>query len=455
MRKRLAEETVIFISVFKWFFLAMCVGGIVGVATYVFLKALEWSVDLTSSHSYYFLLLPLGLIASTIIIDHIAPDAKGHGTEKVIEAIHKASGKIRPRVVPVKLFTTIITFAVGGSVGKEGPCAQIGAGLTSALADLIRFNDIDRKKLVICGISAGFASVFGTPIAGAVFGIEVLFVGGMMYDVLLPSFVAGIVGYQVVSSLGLTFPYTTLGIVSVPQTNILFIEAAVGGIFFGLCSLFLIELMNFGEGLVKKYRFNPAYTAVAGGIALIILTFIFSTEYLGLGEHMILASLRGEDIVIYAFVLKIIFTVITLVCGGSGGIVTPIFFIGATAGTAYATMLGLNKSVFAAIGLVSLLAGAANTPITATIMAVEIFGAQMAPYAAISSVISFLMTGHRSIYPSQVLAFKKSASIDVELGKEIEEIIPQFHKRKRTLMDILWRIGATLKEKIGKHYPHG
>ncbi len=127
---------------------------------------------------YSFLLLPAALFLSALLVKYLAPDAEGHGTEKVIEAVHKESGKIKPAVVPVKLVATIVTLALGGSAGKEGPCAQIGAGLASIFADILRFDDHDRKKLVICGISAGFAAVFGTPIAGSIFGVEVLFCRG-------------------------------------------------------------------------------------------------------------------------------------------------------------------------------------------------------------------------------------------------------------------------------------
>ena len=179
-------------------------------------------------------------------------------------------------------------------------------------------------------------------------------------------------------------------------------------------------------------------------------TLFRSKQYLGLGLDTIQASLRGENVSWYAFIIKAVFTSVTLNFGGSGGILTPIFFIGATAGTLFAKVLGLNMATFAAIGLVSLLAGAANTPIAASIMAVELFGPEIAPYAAVACVTSFLMTGHRSVYPSQVLAFKKSSSIHVELGEELENIRPRFHPRKKSLIGRITSLIGLIKEEIGK-----
>jgi H+/Cl- antiporter ClcA len=421
VRRKVVEGSVLFVSIVKWLFLASCAGILVGLSTTVFLKALGFSISTAAGYSYYYLLLPAALFLSALIVKYLAPDAEGHGTEKIIEAVHQHSGKIRLMVVPVKLVATIITIALGGSAGKEGPAAQIGAAVSSAFSDFLRFNDRDRKKLVICGISAGFATVFGTPIAGAIFGVEVLFVGGMLYEVLLPSFVAGIVGYQVSSSLGITYFHEPLTFIPV-FSSLFFIKVCASGIFFGLCALLLIELLRFFERLSHRLKIWPPLKGLLGGSVLVILTFLLSTRYLGLGLDTIKEALEGGAVPRGAFLLKIVFTAITLGFGGSGGIITPIFFVGATAGNFFGSALGFDVSVFSAIGMIALLAGAANTPISASIMAIELFGPAIGPYAAVACVISFLMTGHRSVYPSQVLSLTKSSSLVVTQGKEMRNI---------------------------------
>ncbi|MEW6738608.1 MAG: chloride channel protein [Nitrospirota bacterium] len=421
MKKKVLESSILFVSIVKWLFLASCAGILVGVSTAVFLKTLEAGISFADGYRYYFIALPAVMVVSVLLVKYFAPQAEGHGTEKIIEAVHRHSGKINPLVVPVKLVATVITIAAGGSAGKEGPCAQIGAGLCSTISDIFKFDDRDRKKMVICGISAGFATVFGTPIAGAIFGVEVLFVGAMLYDVLLPSFVAGIVGYQVSSALGVAYFHEPLRFVPV-FSSALFIKVCISGLFFGLCSLIFIEMLRFFENTGSRMKFNKIYKAIAGGLVLVVLAFIFSTSYLGLGLETIKNAIEGDNVNSGAFILKMIFTSITLNFGGSGGIVTPIFFVGAAAGNTFGSLFGLDRSLFAAIGMVGLLAGAANTPISASIMAVELFGPQIGPYAAVACIISFLLTGHRSVYPSQILALAKSSSIIVSKGQEMRGI---------------------------------
>jgi H+/Cl- antiporter ClcA len=430
---KITEESVLFISILKWFILSTGIGAIVGIATAFFLKVLEWSTHRTHFSPYYFLFLPVAFFLSALMIKYLAPGAEGHGTEKVIEAVHKQSGKIRPMVVPIKLIATVVTLTFGGSAGKEGPCAQIGAGLASIFASLFHFDDADRKKLVICGISAGFASVFGTPIAGAIFGVEVLMVGSVLYEVLFPCFIAGVTAYQVSSAIGITYFYHPLNLIPVFE-ELFFIKVALAGIFFGIVSFLLVELLRLGKKMADGLRIWSPLKGILGGLLLIGLTLVFSDQYLGLGLSSIQSALQGLKTPWYAFLLKIIFTSITLNFGGSGGIVTPIFFIGVASGSLFGQFWNLDLAAFSAIGMVALLAGAANTPIAASIMAVELFGPQIAPYAAVACVISFLMTGHRSVYPSQILSAAKSPSLELEVGDDIGSTQVHFKPRKKSLI---------------------
>jgi H+/Cl- antiporter ClcA len=432
MKQSITEESILLISIFKWFIIASLIGVIVGVSTTFFLACLNWSSGRLGENSLYFLFLPLALALSSYITKYLAPEAEGHGTEKVIEAVHRHDSKIKAIVVPIKLVTTVITLSCGGSAGKEGPCAQIGGGLASTVADIFHFDKADRKKLVICGISAGFASVFGTPIAGAIFGIEVLFIGGIMYEVLLPTFIAGVMSYQVSSSLGVSYFYHTIDFVPA-FTELFFIKVLLAGIMFGIGSLILIETLNLFQRLSEKIPWWSPLKGLLGGAVLILLALFLSTDYLGLGLDTIESALSGSQIIWYAFAAKIVFTCVTLTFGGSGGMVTPIFFIGATLGSLLAAILGVDPATFAAIGMVALLAGAANTPIAATILAVELFGPKIAPYAAVASVTSFLMTGHRSVYPSQVFAIMKSSSFRDQTGKEVTDAQAEFLLRRKSL----------------------
>jgi len=450
MEIRLREETVIFVSVIKWVILASAVGVITGISTTIYINGLYWAITATARFRYYYFLIPLGLLASASIVKRISPSGKIPGANLAIEAVNKFSGKIPLRVVLAEFFATIVTIATGGSAGKEGPSVQIGGGVISVLSDLLRFDSSDRRKLVICGICGAFASVFGAPLTGAMYGLEVMVIGNILYDVLLPAFVAGIVSYHVSSSLGITYFYHPINIVPV-FSNLFFIKVIVAGIFFGLCSFVLVEALTYGKKLSYKSGLPIEVKSVIAGVVLVILAFLISTHPLGLGLNVMEGTISGQYVPWYDFLLKILFTAVTLSFGGTGGKVTPMVFIGATAGSALGKVLGMDTSVLAAIGFVSLLAGASNTPIAASIMAVELFGPAIAPYAAIAAIISFAITGHRSVYPSQQLAVKKSASIDIELGRELEAISPRFAPREKSLLGavrVLWEIIWKKKRKV-------
>jgi H+/Cl- antiporter ClcA len=439
MKEQFEEQTTIFFSILKWIILAVIIGILVGASTTLFLKLLNISIDFTGRFHYYFLALPLTFVLSNWLINHLAPESKGHGTEKVIEAVHRRSGRMKLSVIPIKLFTTIITIASGGSVGKEGPSGQIGASISSGFSDLFRLKDEDRRKLVICGISAGFAGVFGTPISGAIFGLEVLYVGAIMYDVMLPSFISGIVAFHICSIFGITYFHGQINFIPV-FTNLFFLIVIGGGIVFGSVSFLLIESFQIFEKWIRGWKINEYLKNILGGFLLIVLIYFISTKYCGLGIDQIQRELNNQQYAFwYDFLFKMLFTIITLSFGGSGGVVTPIFFIGAATGSFFAQLLHLDNATFSAIGMVSLLAGAANTPIAASIMGLELFGSAIAPYAAISCVISFLMTGHRSIYPSQILSMTKTTSINVDVGREIHNVEASVKPKGRYVLYRFWK----------------
>jgi H+/Cl- antiporter ClcA len=416
------------------------IGLLVGASTTLFLKLLQVSTNFSYHIPYYYVSLPVTFVLCTFLINYLAPQSKGHGTEKVIEAVHKRSGKINVSVIPIKLFTTIITIASGGSVGKEGPSGQIGAGLASLFSDIFKLEDHDRKKLVICGISAGFAAVFGTPISGAIFGLEVLYVGAVMYDVMLPSFISGIIAYHVCTYFGITYFHSHINFIPTFSQSF-FLIVMLAGIVFGTVSFIFIESFRAIEELVESWRLNEYLKNLIGGTALVGFIFLFSTKYAGLGVDTIELQLTGKEPAFwYDFLLKMLFTIVTLSFGGSGGVVTPIFFIGAAAGSLFGQILHVDNATFAAIGMVSLLSGAANTPIAASIMGLELFGPEVASYAAISCVLSFLMTGHRSIYPSQILSMKKTSSVEVELGDEMSNLSATVRPKGRLALYRFWKL---------------
>jgi len=427
MKRHTIEQFSIFLSISKWLLLSSIVGIIIGSAVTLFLKILQFSEESQSLLPFkHYYLLPFALLLTVWVVKKFAPDADGHGTEKVIEAVHKKSGKIELAVIPVKLFATVLTIFTGGSVGKEGPSAQIGAGMASYVSDLFHFSEEDRKTLVICGIGAGFASVFGTPIAGAIFGVEVLIVGLIRYDVLLPSFIAGFAAFSTAQYLGIEYTYFNIHFHHEVALNLpLIMQVILAGIFFGIVSDITITSIKRISRTIKKIPLNSYIKAFLGGLVLIALSFIVGDHYFGLGistidEMLTVHNYNQVEIPWYSFLLKTLFTSITLGIGGSGGIVTPIFYIGATSGHWFGTMMGNEHVVFfAAIGFISVLAGTTNSPIAATIMAMELFGIEVAHYAALSVVISFLMTGHRSVFASQILAMKKSELLKIDMGEDI------------------------------------
>jgi len=338
-----AEQSTLFVSVLKWSILAGITGVIVGAVTSFFLYLLGGFTGLGDriTHGHAYLLLPAMIPIVVLIIRKLAPIIEGYGTEKVIEAVHARDGATDIKVVPVKLFATLLTLGAGGSVGKEGPAAQIGVGLDYSLAKIIQLNRADTKRLVICGISAGFAAVFGTPISGA----EVLYLGLLKYDVMFLCLVAGVVAHAVCRA-GHSVPAKLAipAVITKSHTESVIIALA-SGVFFGLVELVLIQMLKYAEELRKKLKLSPEFSGLLGGLALMVI-FGLSPQSAGLSTSLLGTIFTGGQVPSFSAWWKIVATSVTLGFGGSGGIITPLFVVGATSGFALAHLSG--RSVFVA-----------------------------------------------------------------------------------------------------------
>ncbi|CEK15786.1 chloride channel protein EriC [Chthonomonas calidirosea] len=430
------EQATLLVNTFKWAVLGTAVGILAGLGVRLYLYILNHAIGFGHALDRFgiphFWLLPL-ILPLCVLLAHITTRQKAHddlesqeGTDAVIEAIHTRSGRLDPFAIPVRLFLSILTLFGGGSVGKEGPAAQIGAMFSSLLSDLLRLSDEDRRRLVICGVSAGFAAVFGTPISGALFGVEVLYLGRLEYPVLFPCIVAGIVGHL---ACGASPPVPVLvpgnGHAHQLSQPMLVLLSLLSGVFFGLVAMLLIETMRFLDQQLRRFASHPFWVAVFGGTALAVLYQLAGSGYADLSEPLIRSALEGTArIMLLAFLVKIIATSLSLKTGGAGGIVTPLFFIGSTAGAAMAQILHLPVPLFARFGFVAVLAAAANTPIAASVMALELLGGHFGVEAALCACTAFLIVGHRSVFSSQYLGYSKAAGLLPTLDVPIGKIVP-------------------------------
>ena len=418
------DEIWLMCTVVKWCFISIVTGVAVGLVAGGFLLALRYSMKITAALGtlHYLLLFP-GLILSYYLVRMLAPQSAGHGTEAVIDAIHNRHRTlIDVKAVPVKIVATIVTISSGGSVGIEGPCAQIGSGVSYLLGRIFNMDDSDMKKIIICGIAAGFCAVFGTPVAGAIFAVEVLFVGQIFYDVLLPAL---IVGYFTASSIGAGHLPSYL--VEIPQIGPgVLVMVLLAGVFFGLVAILNIEGIHFINKMFIYYQITGWKRPVGGAVLLLATGILFGGDFLGLGSDVIQSMVMGERNLPLGFLIKIVAMGITLSAGGCGGEITPTLFVGASSGLLFATIFGLDPSFCSALGVSAVLAASTNTPISGTILAMELFGAHIAAFAGVACAISYLVVGHRSLYPTQVLLSPKSRTFVIKKTEGGEQLVRRF-----------------------------
>lgn len=421
------EPIVMLATIVQWLVLAVAVGSLVGVACSLFLRVLfntEGRVYAVPWWLLASLLIGAGL-ANGLLFRWWGPRTPGALDDEPITAVNNQGGRMPLGRLWLKPVAAVITLSCGGSAGKEGPCSHLGAGVGSALGQLLHLNTELRKRLVACGVSAGFASVFGTPIAGAIYGVEMLAIGRIRHDFLFPGVVAGVTAYEVSRRLGVPYPDYQISFLS-SATELLFLKAVLVGIICGLAASWFIELIRgvrFGFArLQHRFRMWPPLMPALGGCMLALCMLVVPADYLGLSLPVMEQALSGQLMPYTGFLWKILLVALTLGSGFYGGIVTPQFVIGAVAGGAFGSLLGMHPAQGAAVGMVAVVAAASNTPIAAVFMGVELFGGGATLYVAGACAAAYIMVGHRSVYPDQELAYTKSAWIvavpGVPVGQE-------------------------------------
>jgi H+/Cl- antiporter ClcA len=399
----------------RWLFLGALAGILAGAASTVLLISLEWATKTRESHRWIITLLPLGGLAVGLLYHYFGRSVEG-GNNLILDEIHTEvhigrRTTIPARITPLILLGTEITHLFGGSAGREGTAVQTGAALADQITRLLRrlpfsFSEHDRRTLLMAGISAGFGSVFGTPLSGAVFGLEVLTIGSVGYDAIFPCFIAAFVGDYTVHLLRVH--HTIYAVTqSAPLNATTMLSSIAAGIAFGLTALLFARTTNAIARTFKCLIPYPPLRPFIGGTLVALAVFaIGTTKYIGLGIPTILAAF-SQHLPRYDFAAKFAFTSLTLGAGFKGGEVTPLFFIGATLGNALSSILPLPSCLLAAMGFAAVFAGAANTPIAGSLMALELFGPEVGAFAAIACVTSYLFSGHHGIYHAQRLAIRK------------------------------------------------
>lgn len=405
-------------SVIRWALILVPMAALVGTICAAFLWSLDAVTRLRFVWPWLLYLLPLGGFVVGLLY-HLTGRSVEGGNNLIVEQIHEPGGGVPLRMAPLIFFGTVATHLFGGSAGREGTAVQLGGSLASGFGRALKLDADGTRILLMTGIAAGFGAVFGTPIAGAVFALEVLAIGRVEYRALVPCLVASLVGDWTCLAWGIQHGVYRVDVL-VPVDALLVTKAGIAGVIFGLVGLVFAEANHALGGWLKRIVPYGPLRPVIGGIAIIALVYLFGTrDYLGLGtlaatpDSLTISSFFGPDTHPWSWALKLLFTVVTLSAGFKGGEVTPLFFIGAALGNALAPMFGVPTGVFAAIGFVALFAGAANTPLACTFMGIELFGAAYAVPIAVACFVAYLCSGHNGIYLSQRLAVPKVPTNDL------------------------------------------
>ncbi len=397
------------VSLGRWVLLGSIAGVLAGAASALFLWLLDRATALREGHGTIVYALPVAGLVIGLVYERFGQSIKA-GNNLIIDTIHDRGPEIPLRMAPMVLIGTVLTHVFGGSAGREGTAVQMGASLSDWLAHRLKAEEGTRQKLLAAGVAGGFGSVFGTPIAGTIFGLEFVVLGRVDYAAIVPALTAAVVGDMTTRALGIGHtPYPAIP--SLPLTPLLLAKWLVFAAAVALVTAAFIELTHAVKKAGERFLVRLPLRMFVGGLLVVVMWKVVGTsDYLGLGVPTIVRSFHDPHLPSYVFLLKLVFTAVTVGSGFLGGEVTPLFFIGASLGGVLARLLGIPIEIGAGVGLAAVFAASSNTPLALSIMAVELCGAALLPHVMIVCVIAYLLSGHRSIYTAQRLLFSKGGS---------------------------------------------
>lgn len=388
----------------KWVVFALIAGTLIGLVGTAFYYCLLLATDTREAHPWLLFLLPAGGLF-IVLFYRVLHEEKDTGTNLILSAIH--SGDHVPlRMAPSISLATLLTQLLGGSAGKEGAALQLGGSIGGALGKLFRFDEKDQHIMIMCGMSAAFSSLFGTPMAAAIFSMEVVSVGIMHYAALVPCVIASLTARGVASYFGI--PSEHFEMPDIPSFSVLSAAEAAGlSVLAAFVSILFCVALHQSGYLFAKFFKNPYLRIACGGVLIILLTLLVGDQrYNGSGIDQIGACFSGTADP-YAFLLKILFTAITIGAGYKGGEIVPTFYIGAAFGCLFSQLTGFHPGLSAAIGMTAVFCGVTNCPITSLLISFELFGYRGMPYFLLAAALSYMFSGYYGLYTSQKIIYSK------------------------------------------------
>lgn len=386
----------------KWLVIGSAVGIIIGFVGTFFHFCSGFAETFRNEHTWTLFLLPFAGVVIAYFYD-LMQYSHDKGTNLVLLAVR--DNKIMGIRHAVCIFVaTVITHLCGGSSGREGASLQIGAALGSFAGRRLKFDDDDKRIMTMCSMSAMFAAVFGTPVTAAIFSMEVISVGIFYYSAIVPCIASALVASYISSLFGISHIAVS---VNLPEINpVVYLKSAFIGALCAVISIIFCMAMSGAGKLFKKIK-NHALRAFTGGAIVVLLTILVQTyDYNGTGGSMIVSAFSEKPFVL-AFVIKIIFTVVTLASGFKGGEIFPVFFIGSSFGSVFASMIGLDCSVGAGLGMVALFCGVTNCPVASILLSIELFGSDGIGIYVLACAVSYMLSGYKGLYSEQKILYSK------------------------------------------------